>query len=236
MKVSLVIPAHNEEKYINICLESIVKNGSELHEIIVVNNVSTDRTVEIADGFNRVKVVTEPKKGANKARQRGVQESSGDIIAFIDADTRMPENWVKKVITSFQKDEKLVCLSGPYVFYDVSSLTKVTIWLYWNIFARMAYLFTGYMAVGGNLIVRREALEKIGGFDTNINFYGDDTDTAKRLHKVGKVKFDQKLIMHTSARRLKGEGFFLTVYRYVINFLSEVFMGKVINNDYKDIR
>ncbi len=236
MKISLVVPAHNEEKYIGVCLESIVKNGGELHEIVVVNNASTDRTLEIAASFSKIRVVTEPKKGANRARQRGVLESSGEIIAFIDADTKMPENWVREVIASFQKDEKLVCLSGPYVFYDVSSLTKVSVWLYWNIFARIAYLFTGYMAVGGNLVVRRKALEKIGGFDTNINFYGDDTDTAKRLHKVGKVKFNQKLIMHTSARRLKGEGFFLAAYRYVINFLSEVFIGKPINNDYRDIR
>ncbi len=236
MKVSLVVPAHNEEKYISVCLESIAKNGEELHEIIVVNNASTDRTQEIAASFSKVRVVTEPKKGANRARQKGVEESSGNIIAFIDADTKMPENWVKEIITNFQKDEELVCLSGPYIYYDVSALTKVSVWIYWNVFARAAYLFTGYMAVGGNLVVRREALEKIGGFDTNINFYGDDTDTAKRLHKVGKVKFNQKLIMRTSARRLKGEGFVLTVYRYVINFLSEVFMGKPINNDYKDIR
>lgn len=236
MKVSLVVPAHNEEKYIGVCLESITKNGEELHEIIVVNNLSTDRTAEIASGFSGVKVVEEPKKGVTRARQRGVQESSGDIIAFIDADTRMPENWVKEVIASFQKNEKLVCLSGPYVFYDVSSLTRVSVWLYWNVFARIAYLFTGYMAVGGNLIVQRKALEKIGGFDMNISFYGDDTDIAKRLYKVGKVKFNQKLIMYTSARRLKGEGFILTTYRYIINFLSEVFMGKPINNYYKDIR
>jgi glycosyltransferase involved in cell wall biosynthesis len=232
----LIIPAHNEEKYINVCLESIVKNGKELYEIVVVNNASTDKTKEIAASFSRVRVVTEPKKGANRARQRGVEESSGNIIAFIDADTKMPENWVREIIVNFQKDEKLVCLSGPYVFYDVSVLTRVSVWLYWNVFARIAYLFTGYMAVGGNLIVRREALEKIGGFDTNINFYGDDTDTAKRLYKVGKVKFNQKLIMHTSARRLKGEGFFLTTYRYVANFLSEVFTGKPITSEYKDIR
>ena len=92
------------------------------------------------------------------------------------------------------------------------------------------------MVVGGNFAVRREALEKIGGFNKDINFYGEDTDTARRLYKVGKVKFSQKFFMYTSARRLKGEGFVLTAYRYVINFLSEVFTGKPFTNEYKDIR
>src|SRR3989344_9298604 len=114
MKVSLVVPAYNEEKYIGLCLESIVKNGGELYEIVVVDNASTDRTAEIAAGFGRVRVVSESKKGVTRARQRGAQESSGDIIAFIDGDTRMPEHWVREVIKDFETDEKLVCLSGPY--------------------------------------------------------------------------------------------------------------------------
>ena len=236
IKISLVIPAYNEEKYISSCLESVTENGGELYEIVVVDNASTDRTHEIAAGFSGVRVVTESGKGVTRARQRGVQESSGDIIAFIDADTRMPEYWVGEIIKDFEIDEKLVCLSGPYIYYDVSSLAKVSIWFYWSVLARIAYLFTSYMVVGGNFVVRREALEKIGGFDPNISFYGEDTDTARRLHKVGKVKFNQKLIMYTSARRLKGEGFFLTGYRYAINFLSEVFTGKPITSKYKDIR
>ena len=236
MKISLVVPAYNEEKYIGVCLESVVKNGGELYEIVVVNNASTDRTAEVAARFGRVRVVAESEKSVNKARQKGVRESSGDIIAFIDADTKMPEDWVKKIIKDFEINEKLVCLSGPYIFYDVSPLAKVFVWLYWKVLARLAYLFTGYMAVGGNLIIRREALEKIGGFDMSISFYGDDTDTAKRLHKVGKVKFNQKFIMYASARRLKGEGFLLTAYRYVINFLSEVFTSKPFTSEYKDIR
>lgn len=236
MKISLVVPAYNEEKYISSCLESVIKNGGELYEIVVVDNASTDKTAGVAARFRRVRVVTEPKKGVTIARQRGVRESSGDIIAFIDADTRMPEHWVKEVVKNFKVDEKLVCLSGPYIFYDVSRLAKVGVWLYWKVLARLAYLFTGYMAVGGNFAVRREALEKIGGFNPNISFYGDDTDTARRLYKVGRVKFNQKLVMYTSARRLRGEGFLLTAYRYAINFLSEVFTSKPFTNEYKDVR
>lgn len=236
MKISLVVPAYNEEKYIGACLESVVKNGGELYEIVVVNNVSTDRTSEIAGGFSRVRVVNESEKGITRARQRGAEETSGDIIAFIDADTKMPEHWVREIIRDFETDTKLVCLSGPYIYYDASPLAKVFVWLYWRVLARLAYLFTGYMAVGGNLVIRREALDKIGGFDKNINFYGEDTDTAKRLYQIGKVKFNQKLFMYSSARRLKGEGFLLTAYRYGINFLSEVLTGKPFTSEYKDIR
>ena len=58
---------------------------------------------------------------------------------------------------------------------------------------------------GGNFVVRRDALQKIGGYDTNISFYGEDTDVARRLSKVGHVKFTFDLPALSSGRRLAKE-------------------------------
>ena len=80
----------------------------------------------------------------------------------------------------------------------------------------------------------KDALEKIGGFDQSISFYGEDTDIARRLHSVGSVKFIQRLYMPTSARRLKKKGF-ITGYRYVINFFNRLFK-KPATSSYNDIR
>jgi GT2 family glycosyltransferase len=98
------------------------------------------------------------------------------------------------------------------------------------------YFLLGYMAVGGNFAVKKDAVEKIGGFDENISFYGEDTDIARRLSRVGKVKFFLNLYMYTSARRLKNEGVAKTAIKYLINFVSEVFFKKPATGDYKDIR
>lgn len=236
MKISLVIIAYNEEKYIGQCLKSVLKNVTGFFEIIVVNNASTDKTESIARGFHEVRVVNEPSKGITKARQRGLLEAKGDIIAFIDADTKMPKGWVDKIGYFFKKYPQTVCLSGPYIYYDTSFFSKFMIWLYYVILAWPAYFLMGYMVVGGNFAARKNALQAIGGFDLNIRFYGEDTDIARRLHKVGKVKFIPKFYMYSSARRLKGEGAFMTGMRYTINFISVVFTKKPITTGYKDVR
>jgi glycosyltransferase involved in cell wall biosynthesis len=244
MKISLVIPAYNEEKYIGECLKSALQAvpsaSGKIFEIIVVNNASTDNTESVVktftDNYPDLKIVNEPRKGLTKARQRGFWEAKGDIIAYNDADTKMPAGWTKKVIKYFEEDEKVVCVSGPGIYYDQSFIGKILVWLYWLLMAYPSYFLVGYMVFGANFAVKKSALEKIGGFDENISFYGEDTDIARRLSKIGKVKFIPSLYIYASARRFKGEGMVKTAIKYIINFASEVFIKKPVTGDYKDIR
>jgi glycosyltransferase involved in cell wall biosynthesis len=236
MKISLIIPAYNEEKYIGACLESVIENGAGLFEIIVVNNASTDKTEAIAQTFPGVRVVRELSKGLTKARQRGLMEARGDVVAFIDADTKIPKRWVEKMAQAFEKNPETVCISGPYIYYDSSFFAEITLWLFWRFLLWPTRLLTGYFVLGGNFAARKNALESIGGFDKNISFYGEDTDIARRLHQVGKIKFIMRLVILTSARRFKGEGLIITSIRYGLNFFSEVLIKKPVTNEYKDIR
>jgi len=234
--ISIIIPTLNEEKYIESCLSSIEENGKELFEVIVVNNNSNDKTTEIVKKFPMARLVHEPIQGLPFSRNKGLSEASGDIVAFIDADNRIPKGWVKKIIKEFEKNEKLISISGPYIYYDTSIFHKILVWVYWLILAWPSYLLIGYMAVLGNFVAKKSELEKIGGFNKDIAFYGDDTDISKRLHKIGKVKFMQSFYLFSSARRLKGEGILVTAYRYMINFLWVVFKNKPKTKIYKDIR
>ena len=236
MKISLVIPAYNEEKYISRCLESAQKHLSDLFEIIVVDNNSTDNTAKIAESFSSVRVVHEKEKGVTRARQRGFVEAKGEILAFIDSDTYLTDNWFKIIKNEFESKPDLVCLSGPYVYYDIPTYQKAMVWIYWNIFARIAYLFIGYMVIGGNFAIRQSILEKMDGFDTTIDFYGEDTNTARRAHKYGKVKFNFNFNIYTSGRRFFGQGLLNTTTLYISNFFSEVFLRRPITKNYKDLR
>jgi GT2 family glycosyltransferase len=92
------------------------------------------------------------------------------------------------------------------------------------------------MMQGGNFIVSRTALESVGGFNTGIQFYGEDTDIARRLHKVGKTRFTFALKMFSSARRLKHEGLFTMAARYSVNYLWTTFFKRPYTHDYIDIR
>ncbi|CAG8998807.1 MAG: Undecaprenyl-phosphate 4-deoxy-4-formamido-L-arabinose transferase [Candidatus Celerinatantimonas neptuna] len=241
MKLSLIIPAYNEENYLGHCLynaslELAVDKYSDQFEIIVVDNASSDRTAQIAAEFRAVRVVHEERKGLTFARQKGFEAARGEIVAYIDADTHMPAGWLSRVLAAYERSERLVCISGPYHYYDLPMIQRLLVWLYWNLLARPVYWMTGYMAVGGNFAARRDALEKIGGFDTSISFYGEDTNIARRLSKQGKVYFDMRLVMATSARRLIEEGLMATGMKYVVNFFSEVIRKKPVPLDYHDIR
>ena len=232
-KTSLVIPAYNEEKNLEECLLSAMKNS--FFEIIVVDNNSSDKTKEIADKITGVKVIQEFKKGPTFARGRGFREAGGDLIAFIDADTRMPKGWIEKVEREFNQNKNLVSLSGPYTYYDIPKWQQFYVKIYWFL-AIPVYWITGFMAVGGNLIIKREVLKKMGGLDTSIEFYGDDTDIVRRARKFGEVKFTLSLEMPTSGRRFSEQGFLNTAFTYVLNFFSEVFFSKSFTRGYKDIR
>ncbi len=236
MKISLVIPAYNEEKYLGDCLAHAVKNGAALHEILVINNASTDGTEGVAKDFPGVRVVTESRKGLTRARARGLEEATGDILAFIDADTRMPPGWVEKISRAFERDPGLVCVSGPYIYYDGGLPTTVGVWLYWRLLGMPMYWLKGFMAVGGNFAAKKSALRKIGGFDTTIEFYGEDTNIARRLARVGRVLFMLSLPMYTSARRFRGDGLIRTGFVYAKNFLSEAFLRRPATETYTDYR
>jgi glycosyltransferase involved in cell wall biosynthesis len=236
MKISLIIPAYNEEKYIARCILSTQKHSSDLFEIIVVDNNSTDKTKEIAESFSNVRVVHEKEKGVTRARQRGFLESKGDLLAFIDSDTYLEDEWFEILKKEFTNSHKLACLSGPYIYYDIPKFQKLLVWIYWNIFARIAYLLAGYMVVGGNFAIRRDVLERMNGFDTTIDFYGEDTNTARRAHKFGKVKFNFHFNIFTSGRRFFGQGLWNTTVLYASNFFSEVILKRPITKEYKDLR
>jgi glycosyltransferase involved in cell wall biosynthesis len=235
--ISLIICAYNEENYIRECLDHALKNSNgKLYEIIVVNNKSTDRTKEIALQFTGVRVVDENEKGLTKARQRGFTEARGNILAYIDADTRMPSGWVEKITKAFIENPTYASVSGPYVYYDMSKRDNFFVKLYWYIFAYPFYLIFGYMIVGGNFAIKKEVLEKMGGFDTTIEFYGEDTNIARRAHKFGKVQFLPSLVMPTSGRRLIEQGVVKTALIYGANFFSEIFLKRPAHTVYTDHR
>lgn len=237
IKISLVIPAYNEEKYIGACLDYAIKNSrGNFFEIIVIDNASSDRTREIAEKYVGVKVVRENIKGLSHARQRGFIEARGDIIAYVDGDTHMPAGWCDTVLNEFKNNQKLVCLSGPYIYYDIPKWQQLSVKIYWYTLAMPIYLIVGYMAIGGNFAIRRSVLEKMGGFDTSIAFYGEDTNVARRAHAFGKVKFKPGFAMYTSGRRLSGQGIFKIAVVYILNFLSEVLIRRPVTKKYTDIR
>lgn len=245
MKLAFVIPAYNEEALIGKCLESVVREVERSRAdaaIFVVNNASTDKTGEIARSFPSVTVVDEPKKGLVNARDAGFAATEGyELVANIDSDTIVPEGWLDTVMDEFGRDPKLVCLSGPYVYYDMSPWNRFLVGMFygltWLIYAINRFVLrVGSVVQGGNFVFKRQAWADVGGYDRSIEFFGEDTDVAVRLSKVGGVKWTFRLKMMTSGRRLEKEGVFRTAGTYTLNFFTVTFRGKPVTKTHTDIR
>ena len=249
MKISFVIPAYNESVEIAPCLESLTKEiertkklGASFEtEIIVANNASTDTTRERALSIAGVRVVDEPRKGANIARQTGFEASTGSIVASIDADTRVPEGWLSTIIREFTADPSLIALTGPHIYYDTSLLTRAIVKMWYIVGYAFTYITSLFlkkncMFQGGNYVVRREALLKIGGHDTSISFYGDDVDTGVRLLALGKIKWTFSFPIYASGRRIEKNGVLQTGYIYAASYISVTFWRKPFTQEYNDVR
>src|SRR3954468_7907238 len=148
MRISLVIPAFNEEAYLGGCLDSVIESGGRFHEIIVIDNASTDGTAGVAAARPGVRVVHEPQKGLLAARQRGFLEATGDAVAYVDADTRMPKGWCEHADRIFTARPEVVGLSGPARYWDAPAWQRVFLSLLWYGSAPIAYRLVGYMIYG----------------------------------------------------------------------------------------
>ena len=243
-RISFVVPAFNEEALLPACLAAIraeIDRTGCAAEIVVVDNASTDGTNAIARATPGVRVVEEPERGLVQARSAGFAASTGALVANIDADTLLPSGWLARVLAEFGRDPKLVAISGPYDYYDVPPRVRRAA----QAFYRMAYctyfmnrhvLRIGSMVQGGNFAVRRDALVQAGGFDTRFSFYGEDTDIAKRMSKVGRVKFCWALTAQSSGRRLRGDGLVVTGVRYGMNYLWTTVLRRPFTEAWNDYR
>jgi glycosyltransferase involved in cell wall biosynthesis len=242
MMITVIVCAHNEERFIAACLHSLLAQSRPPDEIILINNASADGTGTVARTIPGVRVIDEARKGLVVARERGRLEARGDLLVYVDADCRAPLTWLSRVEDSFVRDRSLLALSGNYRFYD---------WDWWGRTLLRAYDFTlgpathvlvkyilriGVVFYGGNFAVRRDALDRIGGFDTTIEFHGEDTNLGRRLSRIGNVDLRYDCYLYTSARRYNAMGKAAVFRLYVRNFVSELLHHRPKDTAHLDVR
>jgi glycosyltransferase involved in cell wall biosynthesis len=230
VKFSVIIPALNEEAYIAHAIQSLQTQTipRDQYEIVVVDNNSDDRTSEIALKAGADSVVVEKNPGTNLARQRGVIESRGEIVVFLDADCVAPPLWLADIERLFQKNSYVV-VSGPYV-YDFKGMMRFVDWVYTHLFMpvvpkllRVLFWRKAGIIQEGNFAIKRWALEKIGGLPP-LPFYGDGAATAMLIsRRVGKMLFTSRLTVKSSSRRLQKTGVSKQTIRYAIAYLKMYF-------------
>lgn len=240
--ISVIVCAHNEAAYLAPCLVSLLSQTRRPDELLVINNASTDRTAAIAAAIPDVRVIDEPRKGLTIARERGRNESRGELLVYVDADCRAPVRWLEKIERRFAADPGLLALSGNYRFYDWDWLGRLLLRAYDFTLGPATHVLVKYIPrigvvfYGGNFAVRRDALDRIGGFDTTIEFHGEDTNLGRRLSRIGNVDLRYDCYLYTSARRYQAMGKAAVFRLYVRNFVSELLYHRPKDTAHRDVR
>jgi glycosyltransferase involved in cell wall biosynthesis len=218
LSISIIIPARNEEHYLESCLRAVQAQQRAIHEMIVVDNGSTDGTARIATALG-ARVVSEPVRGLPRAREAGRRAASGALLVYLDADMIIPPDYLTTLAAFFRAHPMVLAASTPFRYYDGNWLTNSIIAAQFAIYKTLHVLQITRFIFGGSFAVRRETLAQIGGFNTAIEFYGEDTDLSKRLAKCGPVAFLDGVRSQTSARRYAQQGVLKTCLLYLWHYL-----------------
>ncbi|MBI5387179.1 MAG: glycosyltransferase [Verrucomicrobia bacterium] len=203
MKVSIVIPAFNEEKLLPATLQSVqaamasfTARGWET-ELVVCDNNSTDRTADLARAVG-ARVVFEPVNQIARARNTGAKAASGDWLVFIDADSHPMPELLAEVADQIQSGG---CLAGgTVVTYEGHNPAVTALVEVWNCLSRTLR----YMA-GSFIFCEAGAFREVGGFSEEL-FASEEIDLSRRLKKLARRRGKQIVILHrhplvTSARK-----------------------------------
>lgn len=199
MKLSVIIPAHNEEKYIGKTLSNMPDDA----EIIVVCNGCTDGTFEEAMKFKSAKVFNLPEKSVSKARNYGAKMSTGEMLVFLDADI-VPEGNVLRDIS--------ICCSNIgtcYVKPDVNKIIPKTL-------MKIKSAAHSFGTCTGLIFCTRDIFDKVGGFDETLEI-GEDGKFLRQAKKLGDYKVVKGYVLN-SMRRFEQKGYVYVCWFWVKRF------------------
>jgi glycosyltransferase involved in cell wall biosynthesis len=185
--VSIVIPVFNEERYIASCLNSLTKLNypSEKLEIILVDNGSTDRTMEIASTYD-IKLYEYPGVKVGAVRNYGASQAKGEIIVFLDSDCVVSTDWISTGLNCLSQN--LDAVGGLYLLRNKPAWVE----RYWILNSGRDFAYQNTF-VGGCIFIYHNAFAAVGGFDELMSA-GEDTDlTCKLKHAGYKIDIDPKI-------------------------------------------
>lgn len=188
LTLSLIIPVYSEERHLKKCLDSVAAQTVMPDEVIVVDNNSTDRSVEIARSYDFVQVIHEKEQGIAHARNAGFDAASGTILCRIDADTVLPADWTE-YIQGYYGDpaHSDVALTGGGYFYNIR-LPRLNGWLQSQLAFRTNKLISGHHILwGSNMALPAHIWKKIRTEACIDRAVHEDVDLAIHVTKAGHV-------------------------------------------------
>ena len=184
-KVSLYIPCYNVEKFIARCIEGVLNQTYPIDEILVIDDGSKDRTVEIAAQYPVRIIKHEINKGLSAGRNTGLRNARNELVASLDADCVADSRWLETLVACLEENEKIAIAGGRLIESVQESWAdqwrKVHMTQDWGDKRLPNPPFT----YGNNNLVRKSAIEAAGWFNEQLRTNGEDVDISKRVYEKG---------------------------------------------------
>jgi glycosyltransferase involved in cell wall biosynthesis len=239
---SFIIPTRNEEKLLPGCLEQFTPDLKEIFdlEIIVSDGGSNDSTIIIAKKFTD-KIITHQNSSHRQTiaegRNKGAELASGDILVFLNGDTRIPNiAGFFAQINSLMSDLSVVALAVKVqVMPDERIFSDKVFHAFFNQYVRGVNFLGIAMGRGECQIVRRSAFHAVGGYNNSLAA-GEDFDLYNRLRSFGKIKYDPELLVYESPRRYRKYGYVKVYLDWVKNGFSVLFRKRSSSKIWEEVR
>ncbi|CCQ60830.1 glycosyltransferase family 2 protein [Crocosphaera watsonii] len=183
-QIAAIICTHNRDRYLGDAIESLLAQEGVNYEVLIVDNGSTDQTKEVVAPFlskSQVRYVYEPILELSVARNRGTEETTAPILAYLDDDAIASSQWLRVLVDAYEQKEKLAIAGGKVTLIWPDKITPPT-WISEGLAGALGAYDLGDKVIsitnpqltprGLNYSLRRSFLEKIGGFDANLGRIG----------------------------------------------------------------
>jgi hypothetical protein len=224
--VSVIIPAHNEERYLRQTLESLRHQNYDWFEVIVVANGCTDSTAEVAKGrCNRL--VTLSQKSLGVARNLGARLAKGELLLFLDADTVLDPITLREIAQEFSKNHSAGTIRGRP---DTERFKYRLVYGLKNLVHR----FSLHRGSSGVILCWKMHFMHVGGFDEGLEVR-ENSELMRRLARFGKYKYIHSVSATTSMRRYDQRGCGRVIWLWVKLWFRSIF-GDLHNRHYETVR
>ncbi|MBU2545160.1 glycosyltransferase [Patescibacteria group bacterium] len=227
--LSIVIPTMNEEKHLKKLLQSIEKQDFDNYEVIIADNGSKDKTLEIAKKY-KCKIV----KGGSPARGRnnGAKVAKGERLLFLDADVVLPKRVFGKILKEFKKRNLGIAtfFLAPIEKSKKKKLASFFFTFFYNIPIFLLEKTLPHAAMG--ILIEKKLFNKLNGYNEDITL-AEDHDLARRAGKLSKYGILKSVRLHVSDRRFEKEGWFKTYSKYLLCEGHMIFIGPVKKDIFK---
>jgi glycosyltransferase involved in cell wall biosynthesis len=225
---SIIIPTLNEEKFIPKLLLDLSYQKDKNFEIIIVDGNSSDKTKEVVSKFKTqlpINFFTVDKRNVSYQRNLGTKKASGRYLIFLDADSGVRSNFIKKTFLIINKKKGLIFL--PSLEPEEKNTQLSLVFDFINFLIEFSQITMKPFSSGGALIIEKNFFNLIGGFDENL-FIAEDHHLVQKASGWGvRAKFLREVKVKFSLRRIRKEGELKIFYKYLLTTAQYLLKGKV---------